>query len=60
MAKRAAMLEQIQKWTIDRAMFAPIMDLRTLNGIGPRVTKDTITDVWMDPFPSYEDMEIKG
>ena len=59
-AKRAAMLEQIQKWTIDRAMFAPIMDLRTLNGIGARVTKDTITDVWMDPFPSYEDMEIKG
>ena len=29
------------------------------NGIGPHVTKDTITDVWMSPFPSYEDMEIK-
>jgi len=36
------------------------MDLRTLNGIGPRVIKDTIADVWMSPFPSYEDMEIKG
>jgi hypothetical protein len=35
------------------------MDLHTLNGIGPHVTKDTITDVWMSPFPSYEDMEIK-
>jgi hypothetical protein len=38
-------------------MFAPVMDL---NGIGPRVTKDTITDVWMSPFPSYEDLEIKN
>lgn len=57
--KREAMLDKIQQLTIDRVMFAPIMDLRTLNGIGPRVTKDTITDVWMSPFPSYEDMEIK-
>ena len=40
-------------------MFAPVMDLRALNGIGPRVTKHTITDVWMSPFPSYEDMELK-
>jgi hypothetical protein len=23
------------------------------------VTRHTITDVWMSPFPSYEDMEIK-
>lgn len=58
--KREAMLDRIQQLTIDRAMFAPVMDLRTLNGIGPRVTKHTITDVWMSPFPSYEDMEIKG
>ncbi len=58
-AKREAMLDQIQQLTIDRVMFAPIMDLRALNGIGPRVTKHTITDVWMSPFPSYEDMEIK-
>lgn len=58
--KREAMLDQIQQLTIDRVMFAPIMDLRTLNGIGKRVTKHTITDVWMSPFPSYEDMEIKG
>ncbi len=57
--QREAMLDQIQQLSIDRAMFAPIMDLRALNGIGPRVTKHTITDVWMSPFPSYEDMEIK-
>jgi peptide/nickel transport system substrate-binding protein len=58
--KREEMLFKIQQLTIDRAMFAPIMDLRALMGVGPRVTKHTITDVWMSPFPSYEDMEIKG
>jgi hypothetical protein len=45
---------------IERAMYAPVMDLRTLNGIGPRIAKHTITDVWMSPFPSYEDMELKN
>jgi len=40
-------------------MFAPVMDLRTLNAIGPRIAKHTITDVWMSPFPSYEDLELK-
>ena len=29
-------------------------------GIDPRVTKHTITDVWMSPYPSYEDMELKN
>ena len=57
--KREAILDKIQRLTIDRVMFAPIMDLRALMGVGPRVTKDTITDVWMSPFPSYEDVEIK-
>jgi len=58
--KRQALLYKIQQLTIDRSVFAPVMDLRALMGIGPRVTKHTITDVWMSPFPSYEDMEIKG
>jgi peptide/nickel transport system substrate-binding protein len=58
--KREALLGKIQQLTIDRAMFTPIMDLRALIGIGPRITKHTITDVWMSAFPSYEDMEIKG
>jgi len=58
-AKREALLHKIQQLTIDRVMFAPVMDLRTLNGIGPRIAKHTITDVWMSPFPSYEDMELK-
>jgi len=57
--RREALLHQIQQLTIDRVMFAPVMDLRALMGIGPRIAKHTITDVWMSPFPSYEDMELK-
>ena len=59
-AKRAALLDKIQQLTIDRVMYAPVMDFSALMGIGPRVTKHTIGDVWMSPFPSYEDLEIKG
>jgi peptide/nickel transport system substrate-binding protein len=58
--KREALLFKIQQLTIDRAMFAPVMDLRALMGVGPRIGKHTITDVWMSPFPSYEDMELKN
>jgi peptide/nickel transport system substrate-binding protein len=57
--KREALLFKIQQLTIDRAMFAPVMDLRALMGVGHRVAKHTITDVWMSPFPSYEDMRLK-
>jgi peptide/nickel transport system substrate-binding protein len=57
--KREALLDKIQQLTIDRVMFAPVMDLRALMGVGPRVTEHTITSVWMSPFPSYEDMKIK-
>ena len=59
-AKREALLDKIQQLTIDRVMYAPVLDFRALMGIGPRVTKHTIGDVWMSPFPSYEDLEIKG
>jgi len=58
--KREALLFKIQQLTIERVMYAPIMDLRALMGVGPRVAKHTITDVWMSPFPSYEDMEMKN
>jgi peptide/nickel transport system substrate-binding protein len=58
-ARRKAILADIQQATIDRAMFVSVLDLRGLMGIGPRIVKHTIGDVWMNPFPSYEDMEIK-
>ncbi len=58
-AKREAMLHRIQQLTIDRVMFAPVMDLRALMGIGPRVADHTINSVPMSPFPSYEDLRLK-
>jgi len=57
--KREAILFKIQQLTIDRVMYAPVVDLRALMGVGPRVSRHTITDVWMSPFPSYEDMTLK-
>jgi peptide/nickel transport system substrate-binding protein len=57
--RREALLHKIQQLTIEREMFAPVMDLRILNGVGPRIAKHTITDVWMSPFASCEDLELK-
>src|SRR5215813_706250 len=57
--KREAILFKIQQLTIDRAMFAPVMDLRALMGVGPKVLEHTITSVWMSPFPSYEDVKLR-
>ena len=57
--RREALLHQIQRLTIEREMFAPVMDLRILNGVGPRIARHTITDVWMSPFASCEDIELK-
>jgi peptide/nickel transport system substrate-binding protein len=59
-ARREALLHRIQQLTIDRAMFAPIMDLRALMGVGPRLAEHTINLVPMSPFPSYEDMKLKA
>ncbi|PYM91612.1 MAG: hypothetical protein DME04_18575 [Candidatus Rokuibacteriota bacterium] len=58
--KREALLHKIQQLTIDRAMFAPIMDLRALMGVGPKVAEHTINSLHLVPFPSWEDMKLKG
>ncbi len=58
--KREALLHKIQQLTIDRAIFAPIMDLRALNGVGPRVADHTINALHMVPWPSWEDMRLQG
>ena len=57
--KREASLHKIQQLTIDRVMFAPVYDLRSLVGVGPRIAKHTIGDVWLSASPSYEDVELK-
>ncbi len=59
-AKREALLHRIQQLTIDRVMFAPVMDFRALMGIGPRLADHTINLVPLSVWPSYEDMRLKG
>ncbi|MEX2221913.1 MAG: ABC transporter substrate-binding protein [Candidatus Rokuibacteriota bacterium] len=58
-AKREALLHRIQQLTIDRVMFAPLMDLRGLIAVGPRVADHTINSIPMYPFPSHEDIRLK-
>jgi len=59
-AKREAMLFRIQQMSIDRVMFAPIMDYRTLRGVGPRVAEHMLDSMHLIPFPSYEDVKLKA
>ncbi len=58
-AKREAILHRIQQLTIDRVMFAPIMDYRTLRGVGPRVAEHMLDSMHLIPFPAYEDIKLK-
>ena len=46
--------------SFDRVMFAPLMDLRGLIAVGPRIADHTINSIPMYPFPSYEDMRLKS
>jgi peptide/nickel transport system substrate-binding protein len=58
-AKREALLHRIQQLTIDRAMFLPLMDYRTLRGVGPRVVEHALDAMPLNPFPFYEDIKLK-
>ena len=58
--KREALLFQIQQATIDRAMFVPIMDYRTLRGVGPRVAEHALDTLHLVPSPAHEDIKLKG
>ena len=59
-AKREALLHQIQQLSIDRVMFAPIMDYRTLRGVGPRMAEHALDSMPLVPFPSLEEMKLKN
>jgi peptide/nickel transport system substrate-binding protein len=59
-ARREAILHRIQQMSIDRVMFAPIMDLRGLIGIGPRVADHTMNVIPVYAFPAYEDVRLKN
>jgi peptide/nickel transport system substrate-binding protein len=58
-AKREALLHRIQHLTMERVMFAPIMDFRALMGVGPRVAEHTINSIPVHPFPALEDIRLK-
>jgi len=57
--KREALLHRIQHLTMERVMFAPIMDFRALMGVGPRVAEHTINSIPVHPFPALEDIRLK-
>jgi peptide/nickel transport system substrate-binding protein len=59
-AKREALLYRIQQMSIDRVMFAPIMDYRTLRGVGPRIAEHMLDSMHLIPFPAYEEVRLKG
>jgi peptide/nickel transport system substrate-binding protein len=59
-AKREALLHKIQQLTIDRVMFAPVMDYRTLRGVGPKFADPAMDLIHLNPYPAYEEMKLKG
>jgi ABC-type transport system substrate-binding protein len=59
-AKREALLHQIQQLTIDRAMYVPVMDYRTLRGVGPRMADHALDALHLVPFPALEEMRLKS
>jgi peptide/nickel transport system substrate-binding protein len=59
-AKREALLHRIQQLTVDRVMFAPIYDFRTLRGVGPRLAEHALDTLPLVPYPAYEDMRLKN
>jgi peptide/nickel transport system substrate-binding protein len=58
-SKREALLHRIQRLTIERAMFAPLMDFRQLIGVGPKVAEHAINLMPVYAFPSWEDVRLK-
>ena len=59
-ARREALLHQIQQISIDRVMFAPIMDYRTLRGVGPRLAEHALDTQHLVPFSAYEEIRLKA
>jgi peptide/nickel transport system substrate-binding protein len=58
--RREALLQRIQQLTIERVMFAPIIDFRALVGLGPRIAEHALDTVPLHAFPAWEDVRLKG
>jgi peptide/nickel transport system substrate-binding protein len=60
-SKREAMLHEIQKMIVDRAMFAPIWQLAFINGVGKRVGESGFGLIAGFPYTApYEDLTLKS
>jgi peptide/nickel transport system substrate-binding protein len=59
--KREAILHRIQQLMHDKAMFAPIFELASLGGYGPRVAESGLGVIpSMAASAPYEDLKLKG
>jgi hypothetical protein len=58
--RREALLHRIQQLTVERVMFAPIMDFRALVGLGPRIAEHALDRIPLHAFPAWEDVQLKG
>jgi peptide/nickel transport system substrate-binding protein len=56
---RAALLQRIQQLTAARVMFAPLINLRLLIGVGSRVAEPALNTIPLYPFPVPEDLRLK-
>lgn len=59
-SQREALLHRLQQLTIERVMFAPIMDFRALVGLGPRIAEHALDTIPLHAFPAWEDVRLKG
>src|SRR5262249_10073649 len=59
-AKREALLFRIQQITIDRVMYGPVMDYRTLRGGGPRPAGHAPDSMPPVAVPALQGMRLKG
>ena len=50
----------IRRGVNDRVMFEPIMDSRTLRGVGPWIAEHMLDSMPLIPFSAYEDMRLKS
>jgi peptide/nickel transport system substrate-binding protein len=59
-ATRAGLLHRLQQLTVDRVMFAPVMENRVLQGVGPRIAEHTLHSIPSHAFFSFEAIRLKG
>ena len=57
---REGLLHHLQQLTVDRVMFALVMENRVLQGVGPRIAEHTLNAIPSRAFFSFEAIRLKG